>query len=172
MIPFSITDTVVAVGIISSELHKLPSDAWTTKSQLIRTDAFANSAFSKSPSSVELFEKGVEELDKRNIIRRHARDWTLLQWKRPNYKKQFALCKDDTGVNDVLVRANAMLMAQIEVEVRKAADEAKKAAAESAIADSALKKAAAESAMADADSAEAEARRQAALSKLKKPEPL
>jgi chromosome segregation ATPase len=157
MIPFSITDTVVAAGIISSELHKLPADAWIESFPLTFTDAFANSAFSKSPDSVELFYTGVEELDKRNIIRRHTRDGNLLQWKRPNYKEQFALCKDDAGVKDGLVRANADLMAQIDAEAKQAAAESAKAEADLAKAEADVAKAEADLAKAEADVAKAEA---------------
>jgi hypothetical protein len=138
---------VVAADILSSELHKLPSGAWITMSEIEQTQAFANSAFGESPKSVDLFQKGVEELDQRNIIRRHARDATLLQWKRPSYRHQFALCADDSKVKGVFARANANLKMKLAA---------------------ALKKEAAESVNADADLLEAQ-KRLAALSRKKKP---
>jgi hypothetical protein len=174
----------VAADIISSELHMRPSNAWIKTLELRNTSAFANSAFSKSSRSMALFADGLNELDKLNIIRRNASNQNYVQWKRPHYRQQFALCKDDEEIKVVSAAANASLAAEIDAQVKKAAAEAteavakialadssvKKAAAEAANADSAVKKAAAEAALADAVILEAETRRRIAMSKLEKPE--
>jgi sorbitol-specific phosphotransferase system component IIA len=111
----------VAAGIIASELHKRPSDAWITTHELRQTEAFANSAFSKSPDSMVLFATGVSELDKLNFIRRNAGDQNRLHWKRPNYRQQYALCKDDFAIQEVSKQANSNLMEKVEVDARRRA---------------------------------------------------
>ncbi len=149
-----IIEAVVAAGIFFSEFHKRPSDAWITMYEIEQTQAFANSAFSKSPKSFELLQNGLDELVKRNVIRQHTRDFTLMKWMRPSHRHQFALCADDAAVKDVLARANANLMETVAAVLRKEAAETAKVAAESA--------------KADADLLEAQ-KRLAALTRKKKP---
>lgn len=145
---------MVAAGIISSELHKRLSDDWITTFELISTEAFAKSAFSKSSRSMALFTSAVSELDKLNIIRRHSSDQNRLQWKRPNYRRQFDLCKDDQAIKIVSVAANASLM----VAVKTAA--------------TAIAEIDARAANADVVILEAQVRRRVALSNLEASKPL